>query len=184
MGDDSGRDLHLPPAGGTPTAAAIVLHPHPSMGGDRHHPLMVSMADALSATGVATLRLDLLDPSVPAAAEALAVAAADLRAQVGVERLLLAGYSWGSAVVAHTTIDDLAGRVLVAPPVTVIDLPTQPQPTLVLVPAHDQYGPPDQVTAALGGWPDITIEVIDGCDHFLAGAIGRITARAVAWLAP
>ena len=43
MGDDSGRDLHLPTDGST-TAAAIVLHPHPAMGGDRHHPLVVALA--------------------------------------------------------------------------------------------------------------------------------------------
>ena len=53
-----------------------------------------------------------------------------------------------------------------------LDLPPQPEPTLVLVPAHDQYGPPDEVEAPLAAWPDATIEVVDGCDHFLAGAIG------------
>src|SRR5688500_12428800 len=55
MGDDSGRDFHLPSAG-TATAVAIVLHPHPAMGGDRHHPLVLALADALSTAGVATLR--------------------------------------------------------------------------------------------------------------------------------
>ena len=189
MGDDSGRDLHLP-SGGATTAAAIVMHPHPAMGGDRHHPLMVALANGLSAAGVATLRLDLRDPRVTTAADALARAAADalareaadLRADVRVDRMLLVGYSGGSAVVAHTTLDALSARVLVAPPVAMLDLPAQTEPTLVLVPAHDQYGPPDQVQAALEGWPDATIEVVDGCDHFLAGAIGRITSRAVDWL--
>jgi alpha/beta superfamily hydrolase len=181
MGDDSRRDLHLPPGGGT-TAAAIVVHPHPAMGGDRHHPLMVAMADALSAAGVATMRLDLPDPRVTWAADTLATEAADLRMQVGVDRLLLVGYSWGAAVVAHSSVDGLASRVLVAPPITMLDLPSRAEPTLVLVPAHDQYGPPDDVKAALGTWPDATIEVVDGCDHFLAGAIARITARTVAWL--
>ena len=182
MGDDSGRDLHLPPGGVATSAAAIVLHPHPAMGGDRHHPLMVALANGLSAAGVATLRLDLRDPSVTTAADALAREAADLRADVRVDRMLLVGYSWGSAVVAHTTLDALSARVLVAPPVAMLNLPAQTEPTLVLVPAHDQYGPPDQVQAALEGWPDATIEVVDGCDHFLAGAIGRITSRAVDWL--
>jgi alpha/beta superfamily hydrolase len=181
MGDDSGHDLHRPPTG-VATAAAIVLHPHPAMGGDRHHPLVVALADALSAAGVATLRLDLSDPSVPAAAAVLATEAADLRTKVGVDRLLLIGYSWGAAVVAHTAAEGLAARVLVAPPVTMLDLPPQSEPTLVLVPAHDQYGPPDDVKVALSGWPHATIEVIDGCDHFLAGAIDRITTRAAAWL--
>jgi pimeloyl-ACP methyl ester carboxylesterase len=152
------------------------------MGGDRHHPLMLALADELSTAGVATLRLDLRNPSVSAAADVLATEAAELRAQIGVDRLLLVGYSWGAAVVAHTAVEAVAARVLVAPPVTLLDLPSHPEPTLVLVPAHDQYGPLDEVEAALGGWPDATIEVIDGCDHFLAGAIARITSRTVAWL--
>jgi len=181
MGDDSGRDLHLPRVG-APTAAAVVLHPHPGLGGDRHHPLVVALAEGLSEAGVGALRLDLRDASVPEAAAALAGAAGALRADLGVDRLFLAGYSWGSAVVAHTSVDGLSARVLVAPPVTMLDLPAQPQPTLVLVPAHDQYGPPDEVKVAVGGWPDATIEVVDGCDHFLMGAIGRITERAVGWL--
>ena len=143
---------------------------------------MVALAHALSMAGVATLRLDLRDPSVPTAADGLATEAADLRATVGVDRLLLVGYSWGAAVVARTAVDGAAARVLVAPPVAMLDLPAQPQPTLVLVPAHDQYGPPDDVKNALVGWPEATVEVIDGCDHFLAGAIDRITTRTVAWV--
>jgi pimeloyl-ACP methyl ester carboxylesterase len=62
------------------------------------------------------------------------------------------------------------------------DLHLPAEGTLVLVPAHDQYGPPDQVDDALRSWPDVTIEVVDGCDHFLAGAIGRIADRTVSWL--
>jgi hypothetical protein len=73
--------------------------------------------------------------------------------------------------------------VLVAPPVAHIELPPQPEPALVLVPAHDQYGPPDAADAALASWPDATVEVVDGCDHFLAGAVRRIADRTVAWLA-
>src|SRR6187200_1474810 len=101
VGDDSGRDLHLP-ADGPASAAAVVLHPHPSMGGDRHHPLVVSLAEALAAAGVAALRVDLHDPDFTLAADSLTKIAGDLRAEMGVERLLLVGYSWGSVVTART----------------------------------------------------------------------------------
>ncbi|MFL6205284.1 MAG: alpha/beta hydrolase [Acidimicrobiales bacterium] len=181
MGDDSGRDLHLP-ARADPVAAAVVLHPHPAMGGDRHHPLVVALAAGLAEAGVAALRPDLTDPSFPAGAEALAAIALDLRAEVGVDRLFLVGYSWGSVVTALAAVDDVAARVLVAPPVTHVELAPRSEPTLVLVPAHDQYGPPDAARAAFAPWPDATVEVVDGCDHFVAGAIGRITERSVAWL--
>ncbi len=180
MGDDSGRDLHLP-SGGDAVAAAVVLHPHPAMGGDRHHPLVLAMAEGLAAAGVAALRVDLTDPSFPEAAASLATIAGELRDEVGVDGLVLAGYSWGSVVSAMAAVDGVAARVLVAPPVAHVDLPPQPEPTLVLVPAHDQYGPPDAVHAALASWPDATLEVVDGCDHFLMGAVERIAGRAIAW---
>jgi alpha/beta superfamily hydrolase len=181
MGDDSDRTLHLPITG-DPTAAAIVLHPHPAMGGDRHHPLMVALASGLSAAGVAALRLDLTEPSTSAAAERLTAEAVTLRSELGVDRLVLVGYSWGAAVVALAGPEGLDARLLVAPPAMMLEVPAQPEPTLVLVPAHDQYGPAADVEAALSGWPDVTIEIVAGCDHFLAGAIGRITDRAVDWL--
>jgi len=181
VGDDSDRDLHLP-GEGKATAAAVALHPHPSMGGDRHHPLVVALATGLAAAGVAALRLDLRDPDFTAASDTLAGIAEELRTELDVDRLLLVGYSWGSVVTACTSVDGLSARVLIAPPIRAVDLPPQPEPTLVLVPAHDQYGPPADVKSALSAWPDITIEVVDGCDHFLVGAIGRITDRAVGWL--
>jgi pimeloyl-ACP methyl ester carboxylesterase len=152
------------------------------MGGDRHHPIVVALAEGLAAAGVAALRLDLLDPDFAAASETLAKTAGALRAEVDVDQLFLVGYSWGSVVTARTSVDGLTARVLIAPPISHVQLPTQPERALVLVPAHDQYGPPDQVDDALSSWPDATIEVIDGCDHFLAGATGRITDRAVSWL--
>lgn len=175
------HDLHLP-ADGDPTAAAVVLHPHPSMGGDRHHPLVVAVADALAAAGVAALRPDLNDPDIVASTTALEQVAADLLADVGTDRLVLVGYSWGSIVASMAAGVGLVARVLVAPPVGMFDLPAPEVPTLVLVPAHDQYGPPDAVHAAMDAHEHATIEIIDGCDHFLAGALGRITDRTVTWV--
>jgi alpha/beta superfamily hydrolase len=180
MAADHDRDLHEPD--GAATAAAIVLHPHPAMGGDRHHPLVVALADALAAAGVAALRLDLPDPDFTRAAEALAIQAKALRDEVLVERLVLVGYSWGSVVAAQADTDGVAARVLVAPPVAHVELPVRTEPALVLVPEHDQYAPPAVVEPVFASWADASVEVVDGSDHFLAGAIGRISERAVAWL--
>jgi alpha/beta superfamily hydrolase len=182
VGDDPGRDLHLP-SGDAPTAAAVVLHPHPAMGGDRHHPLVASLAQGLAGAGLAALRVDLLDPDIPTSAAALATIAGELRDDLGIDRLLFVGYSWGSVVSALAPVEDVAARVLVAPPVAHVELPSRSEPALVLVPAHDQYGPPDAVQAALSSWPAATVEVVDGCDHFLLGAVARITTRAVEWVA-
>jgi alpha/beta superfamily hydrolase len=174
-------DAHLP-ADGAPTAAAVVLHPHPGMGGDRHHPLMVAVAERLAAVGVAAWRVDLTDPDPERATPQLEDVAARLLDDVGVDRLLLVGYSWGAGVSARAEHAALVARVLVAPPVSMLQgAPMPTVPTLVLVPAHDQFGPPDGVAAATTAWPDTTIEVVEGTDHFLAGAVDRIADRAVGW---
>jgi alpha/beta superfamily hydrolase len=178
-----GSDLHVPD--GPPTAAAVVLHPHPGMGGDRHHPLVVAVAQGLAARSVAALRIDLPDPDPAASSAQLVAAAESLADEVGVDRLFLVGYSWGSVVAASSRPAGLVARVLVAPPVSMLDL-AEPDgtPTLVLVPAHDQYGPPDVVSEVVASWPDTTMEIVEGCDHFLLGAVDRIAARAVEWLLP
>jgi alpha/beta superfamily hydrolase len=176
------RDLHLPDHR-APSAAAVVLHPHPGMGGDRHHPVVVAIADGLSAAGIAALRVDLRDPSPEPAAAALRTIVDELLTEVGTERLLLVGYSWGSIVTSLVGDPRLAGRVLIAPPVSVlVPAPGDGTPTLVLVPAHDQFGPPDAVNDLLGGWPATTIEIVEGADHFLAGAVQRVADHTVAWL--
>lgn len=122
MSDDSGRDLHLP-AGGSPVAAAIVLHPHPAMGGDRHHPLVVAVAEGLAAASVAALRIDLSDPDVAVSARSLEDIAASLLTEIGVDQLVLVGYSWGSLVAATAAPAGLVTKVLVAPPVSTVELP-------------------------------------------------------------
>lgn len=153
------------------------------MGGDRHHPLVVALAERLAGAGVAVLRLDLPDPDVVGSTAALEAAMTRLAGEHGGGGRLLLGYSWGAAVTARAELPGVAARVLVAPPVTMLDVVPRPEPTLVLVPAHDQYGPPDAVEAAIASWNDATVEVVEGCDHFLAGATSRIADRAVAWLA-
>lgn len=188
MPHDIDADVHAP--AGPVAAVATVLHPHPAMGGDRTHPLVVSLAEALASAGVLAVRPDLPDADTGAASAQLASLAGALAEEHGTDHVLLVGYSWGSVVSALTlpSTGHLAGRVLVAPPVSVMGedlrraLEATAAPTLVLVPAHDQYGPPDAVRAALAEVPDLAIEVVEGCDHFLVGAVQRITDRAVAWV--
>lgn len=183
MGPALDRDLHLPDDG-RPVAAAVVVHPHPGMGGDRHHPLVVAVAEDLARVGLAAVRLDLRDPDPMAAVPYLTAAATELAAEVGVDRIVLIGYSWGSLVAAGAAPAGLVGRVLVAPPATMmaIDPMEDDLPALVLVPAHDQYGPPREVERLLGERTATTIEVVEGTDHFLAGAVTRIATRTAEWV--
>jgi alpha/beta superfamily hydrolase len=177
-----GRDLHL--SDGTATAAAVVLHPHPAMGGDRHHPLVVAVAEGLARIGIAALRVDLTDPDPGPSATVLEQLSAELLEQTGTERLVLVGYSWGSVVSLLAQPPQLVARALVAPPASMLTspVPEDGTPMLVQVPAHDQYGPPETAHEAFGGRPGTEIEVVEGCDHFLAGAVARIAERTVAWV--
>jgi alpha/beta superfamily hydrolase len=186
MIDEARTDLHE--AHGTPAAAAVVLHPHPGMGGDRHHPVVTAVADALAGVGVTALRVDLPGPDPTDAVEQLVDAAGLACDLAGCDRLVLVGYSWGSVVTALATPDrDLAARVLVAPPVTMLSLEGSPAQadtvaTLVLVPAHDQYGPPAAVREAIGGWRHVTVEEVQGADHFLVGHAATVADRTAAWV--
>ena len=72
------HDLHLPD-GDIATSSAVVVHPHPAMGGDRHHPLVVAVAEGLAATGITALRPDLDNPDISVSATALVVYFAAIR---------------------------------------------------------------------------------------------------------
>ena len=153
------------------------------MGGDRHHPLVVAIADGLEAQGITAVRPDLPDPNPEPSAVALEEVAAGLLAETGAERLFLVGYSWGSVVTSIATPDHVAARVLIAPPVSMLT-PREGNgvPALVLVPEHDQYGGPEAVFDAMGEWPATMIETVAGADHFLAGAVSDVARRTVEWL--
>jgi alpha/beta superfamily hydrolase len=149
---------------------AVVLHPHPAMGGDSSHPFVVAVAARLSTLGADVATPDVRDPDVANAAQLL-------------DGGILIGYSWGSIVVSHATPDDLAARVLVAPPAAMaLGARDEAVPTLVLVPEHDQYGDLDATRAAFARHPNATIEVIPRVDHFLWGSVDGIADRIVDWL--
>jgi alpha/beta superfamily hydrolase len=159
-------------------AAAVVLHPHPSMGGDSSHRFVVEVATRLEARGVRVATPDLRDPNVAEAAPSVDAIANALDA----ERVILVGYSWGSVVASHASPAGLAARVLVAPPVSMGLGDLSAVPALVLAPENDQYGGPDATKAVLSAEPRVTIEVVPGADHFLWGSIGPIVGRIVDWL--
>jgi alpha/beta superfamily hydrolase len=159
-------------------ASAVVLHPHPSMGGDSSHPFVVEVATGLETLGVRVATPDLRDPDVAKAARAVDRLATALDG----ERAILIGYSWGAVVATHASPSGLAARVLVAPPVSMALGDVSSVPALVLAPENDQYGGPGATKELLSGQPRVTIEVVPGADHFLWGSIEPIAQRIVEWL--
>src|SRR3546814_12176161 len=84
------------------------------MGGYRHHPLVVAVADGLAGAGVAAARIDLADPDPTLSVRLLESAALPLADEVGTGRVVLVGYSWGSAVSSWALLPGLVGRGLAA----------------------------------------------------------------------
>ena len=163
-------------------ATAVVLHPHPDMGGDRHNHVVEAFFRALPSAGVTAARFDFSssDPTV-ARGEVL-----DVLAQAD-GRLFVVGYSFGADIA--TTVGDarIAAWVLVAPPLRLVDpaamvVGHDPRPKLVLPAERDQFSSPDHARAVTADWAATTIQVLGGADHFLAGATGAAVEQALTWL--
>jgi hypothetical protein len=180
-------DLAVPPGA---TTGAVVCHPHPRYGGDRHVPVVDGLFRTLAAAGVAVLRFDFRGVGASGGEfgggvdERLDVGAAlnELGRVVDSARWLV-GYSFGADVALSVDGDRVAGWVAVAPPLGVVahaaPAGADDRPTLVLAPAHDQFRPPSSARHALAGWTGVTLEEVPMADHLLGGALGSVAARVV-----
>jgi uncharacterized protein len=195
--DDSTRAISLVTADGTalagdlsrpeaPRASAVLCHPHPAYGGDRHNIVVDALFRALPAAGIAALRFDFRGAGAGEQEDVLA-ALDRLTAEVPGVPLWLVGYSFGADVALGVDDPRAAGWVAVAPPLRFGGTPVpgqgDPRPVLVLVPEHDSYSPPERTRAATASWPSVTVEVVPMADHFLAGAAGTVAAAVTSWLA-
>jgi uncharacterized protein len=166
-------------------AAAVLCHPHPAYGGDRHNIVVDALFRALPAAGIAALRFDFRAGGGGEQDDVLA-ALDRLAAEVPGVPLWLVGYSFGADVALSVDDPRGAGWVAVAPPLRFGGPPApargDSRPALVLVPEHDAYSPPERARAATAAWPAATVEVVPMADHFLAGAAGKVAATVTAWL--
>ena len=178
-GVDLRGDLLVPAAC---SAAAIVCHPHPQYGGNRHNPMVDAVYRALPQVGIATLRFDFrarFDDGIGERHDATA-AIDELRRQVPDVAVIATGYSFGAMIALALPDDQLAGRVLIAPPLGHSAAPAEVSTaTLVLTPAHDQFAPPDVARPIVDSWPDADFEVIASADHFIAGQTSVVSDRVV-----
>ena len=129
-----------------PIGGAVLCHPHPRFGGDRHNAVVAALFRALPGAGITALRFD-FRPGAGAEETDLGaerrdvVAVLDELARTMPERpLFLAGYSLGAGVVLGVEHPAVWAQVAVAPPLAVMPVPAwRDVPTLVLVPADDQF---------------------------------------------
>ena len=178
-------ELRVPAA---PWAAAVLLHPHPRMGGSMRSGVASYLFDALPAGGVAALRFNFRGVGASGgefgggvAERADVVGAVDaLHAVVEGLPLVLAGWSFGGDV--SLSVDDprVSGWFAVAAPLRVFPSASDyvagadDRPTVLAVPQFDQYCDPACVRAATSEWTNTRVEVVPGGDHFLAGRLDRV----------
>jgi alpha/beta superfamily hydrolase len=172
-----------------PIATAVLCHPHPRFGGNRFNAVVAALFRSLPLAGVAALRFDFRRGAGAdggdLAAERLDVAAAlaEVARTVPDRPRFLVGYSFGAGVALGVDDPSIAAMIAVAPPLAVMPVRRPPVvPTLLLVPALDQYSPPAVVAPLVADWPTVSVEPVAGADHFLVGHTAAVADRAAAWL--
>lgn len=180
------------------TGAVVLAHPHPLQGGSMASLVISELFRLLPRRGLATLRFNFRGVGNSGGEHGHGRdEAADLTAALGAmdglwpyRPLVLCGWSFGADVSLSLTDPRIDGWVAIAPPLRVLPVEelasaagADPRPTLLLVPEHDQFRPPDAARAVTEGWTDTTIEVIDGADHFLVGRTEKVARLVAAFVA-
>jgi alpha/beta superfamily hydrolase len=167
-------------------AGAVVCHPHPAYGGDRHNVVVDRIFTTLAEAGVSVLRFDFRRSGADEERDVRAAVDELARHLEPGRPLWLVGYSFGADMALSVGDERVAEWVAVAPPLR-FGPPScpgagDPRPVLVLAAEHDQFTSPDELRRATADWADATVTVVGGADHFLAGAAGRVAEAVLVWM--
>jgi uncharacterized protein len=163
-------------------ASAVLLHPHPDMGGNQHNNVISALYERLPAIGVTPLRFDFASSDLEQA-RAQAVAAIEAAG----EPVYLLGYSFGGGVAATIDHPGVLAWGLIAPALTLFEsvVGPDPRPKFVVAGERDAWFDPEMLTAATATWAATTLAVVAGADHFFGGGGDRQAAELIAgWIAP
>ena len=167
---------------GTPRGIALVAHPHPLFGGSMDNKVAQTLARTLVQLGYVTYRSNFrgvgqtegeYDEGVGERDDLLAVLA-HMRAQPGhgALPLVLAGFSFGTAVVSHVARllaergESVERMVFVGTAASRFDVATVPENTLVIHGEQDETVP----IGSVFDWArpqELPVVVIPGAEHFL-----------------
>ena len=181
-----------------PVLGAVNLaHPHPLYGGDRFNPIVSALFERLPRLGFHTMRFDFRGVGESEGeyddgnGERLDVAASIDWLSMLVDDAIgggvwVVGYSFGALVGLSVVEPRVEGWVAVAPPLSPdrrVLSSNDPRPTLVAVPRHDQFCPPERTIEVTSDWTNTGIVTIETTDHFLTGRIDDTTRLVGDWLA-
>jgi len=165
----------------------VVTHPHPLYGGDMYNMVVESIVHVYHMKGYSTLKFNFRGVGRSQGAydkgfgeQKDVLAAISFLADMGMEQIDLAGYSFGAWVNAHAMQGDgpVEEMIMVSPPVGSMDfsaIGTMNSLKLVVTGNRDDIAPADVIEKMIPAWnPDARFEVIDGADHFYGGYLKQL----------
>jgi len=165
----------------------VVTHPHPLYGGDMYNLVVESIVHVYHMKGYSTLKFNFrgvgrsqgtYDDGLGEQKDVLS--ALSFLADMGMERIDLAGYSFGAWVNAHAIqADTLTNQmIMVSPPVGFMDfnsIVTMDALKFVVTGNRDDIAPANVIEKMISTWnPNARFEVIDGADHFYGGYLNQL----------
>ncbi len=172
--------------GGGPWGVVLV-HPHPLYGGEMRNPVIIAMMRTFQKYDWSTLRFNFrgVGASCGTYDEGRGevddlLAAVDRLRREGIERILLAGYSFGAWVIFRAAIAgklDQERLLFVAPPAAMIEFGKGLLPglELVIVGEKDSIAPPEEVGPLSKKWnPAAPLVTITAADHFFGGCLDSV----------
>ena len=169
--------------------AVVVTHPHPLYGGDMNNLVVESIVHVYQMKEYSTLKFNFRgvgrsqgthDNGFGEQKDVLS--ALSFLADMGMDRINLAGYSFGAWVNAHALQKDTLTKqmIMVSPPVGFMDfksIVTMNTLKFVVTGNRDDIAPADVIEKMISTWnPNARFEVIDGADHFYGGYLGQLEA--------
>jgi alpha/beta superfamily hydrolase len=160
----------------------VATHPHPLYGGDMYNLVVESIVHVYHMKGYSTLKFNFrgvgrsqgtYDNGLGEQEDVLS--ALSFLADRGMERIDLAGYSFGAWVNAHAIQNDSLTKqmIMVSPPVGFMDfnsIVTMDALKFVVTGNRDDIAPANVIEKMISTWnPNARFEVIDGADHFYGG---------------
>ncbi len=173
----------------------VITHPHPLYGGDMHNNVVNALSRVYRQNGYTSLRFNFRGVGNSQGSHGNGIgeqadvqAAVSYLADLGLEQIDLAGYSFGAWVNALSSINEprLANMIMVSPPVAFIDfgaISDLGSLRLIVAGSRDDIAPPDLIEKSYHGWnAEAQFEIISGADHFYLGYIDKLEAILAAYL--
>jgi uncharacterized protein len=165
----------------------VITHPHPLYGGNMHNNVVGAITIAYQKTGITTLKFNFRGVGGSQGSyddgngeqEDVRAAVACV-ADMGIEHIDLAGYSFGAWVNARAVNGGLRvdNMIMASPPVAFIDFNAISDLSplkLIVTGSRDDIAPVKMVEKLYPTWnPTAKFEVINGADHFYGGYTDRL----------